>query len=82
MNTATCTNTRGQQNSCTVNCDTGLTIVGGGVLSSGDYGDEASVNSSYPSSRTSWTAKVDKRSGSSSDTITVYALCASATQVT
>lgn len=82
MNTNACANEVDEQNTCEVACREGLTVVGGGVLSNGTFDDDVRVNSSYPSSRTTWKAHVDNHSGSSSDTMTVYVLCVSATSVT
>lgn len=68
-------------------CGSNLHVVGGGVLTGGGYADQA-VNSSYPSSgdgsfnegTTGWTAAVDNLS-SSTQSFTVYAICAAASSV-
>jgi hypothetical protein len=63
-----------------VDCDTGLFVVGGGVVSDGLY-NQTSVNSSFPSSSASWTGFVDNYTNTSI-TFRVYVICAPATQVT
>jgi hypothetical protein len=68
------------QDSQTVSCDSGLAVVGGGVLAQGIYGEQ-NINSSYPSSSTAWTAYVDNFA-TTPRSFTVYVICASATQVT
>jgi hypothetical protein len=68
------------QASLTVSCDPGLSVVGGGVLAAGLYGQQ-NINSSYPSSSTAWTAYVDNFTMTPLN-FTVYVICASATQLT
>jgi hypothetical protein len=65
----------------TVACDAGLTVVGGGVFAAGTFGQQ-NINSSYPSSTTTWTAYVDNFTANTPLNFTVYVNCASATQVT
>lgn len=63
-----------------VDCDPGLFVVGGGVVSDGFY-NQTSVNSSFPSSSASWTGFVDNYTSLPID-FRVYVICAPATQVT
>jgi len=67
-------NPAGGQNSGSVACPAGKKVLGGGVSStSGDLGHN--VNSSYPTSETTWRADVNNNSGQDRSFI-VYAICA------
>jgi hypothetical protein len=82
MNTTNClAATIGVQYTCTVNCDPGLTVVGGGASSNALYSDDERLVSSAPSGRTGWTMKLDKHAGTASS-LNVYVFCVQATSIT
>jgi hypothetical protein len=56
-------------------CPTGKVVIGGGVLSEGDMGQN--VNSSYPITSTSWQGYVNNSTGTPLN-FEVYAICANA----
>jgi hypothetical protein len=82
MNSASCTaGASGLQYTCSVACDAGLTVVGGGAWTNGTYADDERIVASYPSGRTGWAVKLDKHAGTPSS-LFVYVLCVQATSIT
>jgi Collagen triple helix repeat (20 copies) len=67
-------NPSGSQIHGSVDCDEGLFAIGGGVIASGLYDAQQSVNSSYPNVN-GWEATVDNR-GEADQVFSIYVICA------
>ncbi len=69
---ATC-NSTGNSVTCTATCSLGKKVLGGGIINTNAIWQ---VIQSYPASDSSWTTTLTRPTGSSTTTVTAYALCA------
>ena len=74
VNSAVISNPPGAQSAGTVSCPSGTVVLGGGAFTSSSTPGQQEINTSYPSSITTWQVFVDNTSAASLN-FTVYAIC-------